>query len=132
MIELYKTYEPKIKKTQDREDVLKSRIGTLYQTALSRSIWLDVLKNISEILPQDIWITDISGVISIEKSSFGRLDLNGRALSYQSVNNFVSMLKSSKNFKEVKPVSSSVDKDIKTLEEVVKFSITMDVVVGDS
>lgn len=132
MIELYKTYEPKIKKMQEREDVLKGRIGTLYQTALSRSIWLDVLKNISEIIPQDIWITDVSGVVSIEKSSFGRLDLNGRALSYQSVNNFVSMLKSSKNFKEVKPVSSSVEKDIKTQEEIVRFSITMDVVAGDS
>lgn len=129
MTEVYKTYEPKIKRIEENRDILKGKIDILYQNAFSRAIWLDVFNLISEILPEDVWITDVSGVVSIEKSELGRLDLNGKAVSYQSVNNFVSALKSSPSFKEVKPIASSVEKDKETGEEIVKFSITMDVVV---
>lgn len=130
MIELYRTYEPKIKEIQEKEDVLKGEIGVLYEASSARAMWLDVLKIISEIIPSEAWITDLSSVVSIEKSGVGRLDLNGKALSYQAVNNFVSALKSSPVFKEVKPISSSVEKDKVTNEEIVKFSVTMDVEAG--
>lgn len=129
MLDIYETYEPKIKKTQNKEDILKEKIDVLYQTAEARAIWLDVFRIISEILPRDVWITDISGIVSLEKSELGRLDLSGKAMSYQAVNHFVSALKSSPSFKDVKPISSSIETDEATGEEVVKFSITMDVVV---
>ena len=132
MVDIYETYEPKIKKIQGMEDILKEKINILYQVSSSRGIWLDVFKVIIDILPKDVWVTDVSGAVSIEKTGLGRLDLNGRAFSYQSVNNFVAALKSSPNFKDVKPISSSVEKDKDTQEEIVKFSITMDVVVGGS
>ncbi|MFH1854627.1 MAG: pilus assembly protein PilM [Candidatus Omnitrophota bacterium] len=132
MLDLYNTYEPKIKQLQDREDILKAKTDILYQTQGSRAIWLSVFKAISDILPKDVWITDVSGIMSLEQSGLGRLDLGGKALSYQAVNNFVSSLKSSSRLREVKPISSSIDTDEKTGEEIVKFSITMDVVTGES
>jgi hypothetical protein len=60
------------------------------------------------------------------------MDINGKALSYQSVNNFVSSLKVLPDFSDVRPVSSSVENDKNTGEETVKFSITMDVVLAGS
>lgn len=132
ILNTYNTYEPKMKRLEEREDVLKSKLDILYNTAEARAIWLDSFKTISEILPKEVWITDMSGIVSLEKSGLGRLDLSGKALSYQSVNNFVSYLKSSPNFKDVKPISSSIETDEITGEEIVKFSITMDVVVAES
>ncbi len=129
MMEIYRTYEPKIKKIQEEENILRGEIDTLYQTASSRAVWLGIFKAVSEMLPKDVWITDLSGVISIEKSSLGRMDMNGKALSYQSVNNFVSSLKALPSFSDVRPVSSSVENDTDTGEEIVKFSITMDVIL---
>jgi len=132
MLDIYQTYEPKIKEIQDAEDILKEKMDILYQTAGSRAIWLDVFGILSEILPLDVWITDVSGIVSLEKSGLARLDLSGSAFSYQSVNGFVSALKSSPSFKDVKPISSSIETDKDTGEEIVKFSITMDVVVGET
>lgn len=129
MIGIYRTYEPKIKNIQEEENILRGKIDTLYQTAFSRAVWLGIFKAISEILPKDVWVTDLSGIISIEKSGLGRMDMNGKALSYQSVNNFVSSLKALPSFSDVRPVSSSVENDKDTGEEIVKFSITMDVVL---
>ncbi len=132
MIETYRVYEPKIKKIREEESILRGKMDTLYQTASSRAVWLEIFKAISEMLPKDVWITDVSGVISIEKSGLGRMDMNGKALSYQSVNNFVSSLKALPDFTDVRPVSSSVENDKNTGEETVKFSITMDVVLAGS
>ncbi|PIP67609.1 MAG: hypothetical protein CO035_01305 [Candidatus Omnitrophica bacterium CG_4_9_14_0_2_um_filter_42_8] len=132
MMETYRAYEPKIKKIREEESALREKIDTLYQTASSRAVWLGIFKAVSEILPKDIWITDLSGIISIEKSSLGRMDMNGKALSYQSVNSFVSSLKALPSFSDVRPVSSSVENDKDTGEEIVKFSITMDVVLSGS
>jgi len=132
MIDIYRVYEPKIKKIREEEGILRGKMDTLYQAVSSRAVWLGIFKNIAEMLPKDVWITDVSGVISIEKSSLGRMDMNGKALSYQSVNNFVSNLKALPGFSDVRPVSSSVENDKDTGEEVVKFSITMDVVLAGS
>jgi len=129
VLETYRKYEPKIKKMQEEGNALNQKMSMLYQAACSRAVWIDIFRSISEILPKDVWITEVSGVLSIEKSELGRMDLNGRALSYQSVNNFVSGLKALPGFKDVKPISSSVENDKNTGEEVVKFSITMDVVL---
>jgi len=132
MIETYRVYEPKIKKIREEEGILRGNMDTLYQAASSRAVWLDMFKAVSSMLPKDVWITDVSGIVSIEKSGLGRMDMNGKALSYQSVNNFVSSLKALPCFSDVRPVSSSVDKDKNTGEEIVKFSITMDVVLAGS
>jgi len=132
MIETYRTYEPKIKKIREEENILRWKMDALYQTASSRAVWLGIFKAISEMMPKDVWITDVSGIISIEKSGLGRMDMNGKALSYQSVNNFVSGLKALPSFSDVRPVSSSVENDKNTGEETVKFSITMDVVLAGS
>jgi Tfp pilus assembly protein PilN len=132
MIETYRTYEPKIKKIREEENILRGKMDTLYQAASSRAVWLGIFKSISEMLPKDVWITDVSGVISIEKSGLGRMDMNGKALSYQSVNSFVSSLKALPDFSDVRPVSSSVENDKDTGEEIVKFSVTMDVVLAGS
>jgi len=132
MIGTYRTYEPKIKKIREEEVILTGKMDTLYQLASSRAVWLGIFRSISGILPKDIWITDLSGIISIEKSGLGRMDMNGKALSYQSVNNFVSDLKALPGFSDVRPVSSSVENDKSTGEEIVKFSITMDVVLAGS
>jgi type IV pilus assembly protein PilM len=132
MIETYRIYEPKIKKIREEESILRWKMDTLYQTTSSRAVWLSIFKSVSEILPKDVWITDISGILSMEKSGLGRMDMNGKALSYQSVNNFVSGLKALPGFSDVRPVSSSVENDKNTGEETVKFSITMDVVLAGS
>ena len=128
MLDIYRMYEPKIKKMQDKEDILMEKIDILYHQASSRAIWLDVFGIISGILSEEVWITDVSGIVSMEKGGLARLDLGGKALSYQAVNSFVSSLKSSPGFKDVKPISSSLEVDDKTGEETVKFNITMDVV----
>ncbi len=132
MLDIYSTYEPKIKELQNAEDILKEKIDTLHQTVNSRAIWLDCFRIISEILPKEVWITDLSGIVSLEKSGLARFDLSGKAISYQAVNSFVSALKSSPSFTDVKPISSSIETDENTGEEIVKFSITMDVVVTES
>ncbi|MFA5388138.1 MAG: pilus assembly protein PilM [Candidatus Omnitrophota bacterium] len=132
MIETYRVYEPRIKDIREEESVLRSKMRSLYQTASSRAVWLGIFGAVAEILPKDVWITDLSGVISLEKDGVGRMDVNGKALSYQSVNNFVSNLKGLPGFGDVRPVSSSVENDRNTGEEIVKFSITMDVVLTGS
>lgn len=132
MLEIYRTYEPRIKKAQEEEAVLNEKMAVLYQVASSRGVWLDIFKSISEILPSDVWLTDVSNVLSIEKGELGRMDLDGRALSYQSVNNFVSGLKALPGLKDVKPISSSIENDKVTGEEIIRFSITMDVVLAGS
>jgi len=129
-LNLYKTYEPRIKEVERDIDVLNNKVNMLAQVAISRGVWLDILSKISEIMPKELWVTDISCIISIEEGGPGRLDLNGKALSYQAVNSFVSSLKSSAEFKDVKPISSSVETDSETGEEIVKFSITMEVAIG--
>ena len=132
MLGVYRTYEPKIKEMQESEEVLKSRINILYSRADSRDLWLDISRIISNILPEDVWITDVSAIISLEQEGIGRLDITGKAFSYQSVNNFVSALKSSPSFSEVKPISSSVETDDVSGKEIVKFIVTMDVAVSGS
>ncbi len=131
MLKLYETYEPKIEKLEEEKEVLKSKIDALYQAAVSRALWLDIFRIISGMLPEEVWITDVSGIVSLEKTGLGRMDLSGKALSYQSVNTFVSSLKTSPSFKDVKPISSSMETEEGTGEEIVKFSITMDVVVPE-
>jgi len=138
LLSSFSAHGPRIKELQREEKQLYRQVDILENLALNRSLWLDVLSQLQKMLPDNLWITDFAGTVSfdavLEEEFASRLDLQGKAVSYNDVNDFVSRLKSSTLFSEVKPLSSAFieeqskqeDKE-KEKVEVVKFSVSMKV-----
>lgn len=127
-IQQYQTYEPKIKEIEVQNSLLKNQVRALYKVVQQRGTWLDTFKVLSKLLPKEVWITAAEGGIDFTpesvESTTGILRLVGRSLSYQGVTDFVSSLKSSSAFSQVKPVASSIKKT-ETGEEIVEFQVEM-------
>jgi len=134
LLTTFSTYQPQIEKLQDEKALLTQQVDALGDLAINRALWLDVLSQLVKMLPDELWATDFSGTITSDTTDgvlVSKLDLQGKAASYEGVNSFVSKLKSSPLFKDVKPLSSSfVEEEAKDKErvEVVKFSISMKIV----
>lgn len=133
LLATFDTYQPQIEKLQTEASLLTRQVDILGELAVNRALWLDVLAQLQKMLPNTLWTTDFSGTIRLdmfqEKLSI-KLALQGKAESYEGVNNFVAELKSSTLFKNVKPLSSSfIEEEARNKErvEVVKFSISMKV-----
>ncbi len=127
LVELYRSYQPRIVKLKEANEALQAKIDTLLDIGQKKGFLLDILNELNLKLSKDIWITDVSSVLTLEKNEPGKLDISGKALSYSAVNSFISSLKSSEYFKEVKPISSSVEVGGTGGEEIVKFSISMEI-----
>lgn len=145
LLNVFSANQAQIKELQRKEKLLSRQVDSLYTLALNRALWLEVLSELQKMLPDDLWITDVVGTISFDtarKNLQNKLDLQGKALSYEEVNNFVSKLKFSPLFAEVKPLSSAFIEEQAPLDtksyltgqakdkekvEVVKFSISMKV-----
>ncbi|MCQ9208009.1 MAG: type IV pilus assembly protein PilM [Omnitrophica bacterium] len=138
LLETFSTHQPRIKELKREEAQLYRKVEALSNLALNRSLWLVVLSELQKMLPDNLWIIDFRGTFffdaALDQKFASKLDVQGKAVSYQDVNNFVSRLKASTLFSEVKPLSSAFieeqvkdqDKD-KQKVEVVKFSISMKV-----
>lgn len=127
LTELYRSYQPKIARLGEENEILESKLKTLSSIGYNRGLFLDILNELNSQLSKELWITDISSILTFERDEPGKLDISGKALSYSAVNSFISSLKSSKYFREVKPISSSVEVDRLSEEEIVKFSISMEI-----
>jgi len=133
LLATFGTYQPQIEKLQKNKELLCRRINILGDLAVNRALWFEALWQLQKMLPEEMWITDVSGTTAFnaaEKNFESKLDLQGKASSYEGVNDFVSRLKSSTLFAEVKPLSSSfIEEEVKDQErvEVVKFSVSMKV-----
>ncbi len=130
----FAAYQPQMAALKNTQALLSTQVNILQNMAMNRSLWLEVLAQLSKMLPGDLWITELSGTIPFDVSADeylqSKIDLKGRAVSYEEVNSFVAKLKSSPLFTEVKPLSSAYieeqAKDSKKVE-LVKFSISMKV-----
>lgn len=136
LLNTFSTHQVEIKDLQSRAKLFSEEVETLRNLAQNRALWLEVSSELQKMFPDDLWITEFAGTISLaspEENLAGKLDLQGKAVSYDNVNNFVSKLKSSTLFAEVKPLSSAfieeqaADEQDKGKVEVVKFSISMKV-----
>ncbi len=137
LLEKFSSYQPQLDELQRKHTLISQEIELLSNLAMNRLIWLDVLSEIQKMLPNELWITDMTGSFSLD-SSWERvetkLNLQGKAASYDDVNDLVAKLKSSVLFAEVKPLSSSFIEEkagAQEKTEVVKFAITMKVVPQD-
>ncbi len=132
-LETFSAYQPQIDELQKKKELLCRRINMLGDLAANRALWLKALSQLQKMLPDELWVTDFSGTTAfnaVEKDFESKLDLQGKAASYEGVNVFVSRLKSSTLFAEVKPLSSSfIKEELKDKErvEVVKFSVSIKV-----
>jgi len=124
LLDSFCTYLPHIKELQKEKNILSLQVKGLGALAANRALWLEALSELQKMLPDDLWITEFAGTVP------NKLDLQGKAVSYEAVNEFVARLKSSTLFTQVKPLSSAFIEE-KALDkekvEVVKFSINMKV-----
>ncbi|MFH1244876.1 MAG: pilus assembly protein PilM [Candidatus Omnitrophota bacterium] len=125
-------HQPQVRELYDKTVFLSFQCNLLQNLAVNRSLWLEGLKEFTRILPANLWITDFSGTGSFDTAAGkykNALQIEGRASTYDEVNDFVAKLKSSRIFTEVKPVSSTFIEEAKDdgAGEVVKFSISMEV-----
>lgn len=133
LLDKFSTYQPKVKDAEEKYSVLSGEVNVLSSLAMNRSLWLDVFAEIEKMLPKELWITDITGTLGLNtslKDFEGKLDLQGKAISYDEVNSLVGKLKASTLFADVKPLSSAFMEESageKERLEVVKFSISMKV-----
>lgn len=131
-LNLLNIHHPQVNELQNKTALLAYQCGLLQNLAVNRSLWLESLKELSRILPADLWFTAFTGQGSFEAAAGkyrNSLQIEGRAATYEEVNDFVAKLKSSRVFEEVKPISSTFVEEGKDgdTDEVVKFSISMEV-----
>ncbi len=127
LIEASSIYTPKIKRLLEERKGSSQRLASLYTIANDRSlVGLDMLVEIGGILPSDVWITDFSCNLSLEKG-LGQSTLRLKSLSYQGVNGFLLRIKSSPYFKNIRPLSSSIKEGRDKNEEIVEFIVTMEI-----
>ncbi len=136
LLNTFSTHQAEIEDLQSKTKLLSREVKALSNVAQNRALWLEVSSELQKMLPDNLWITELAGTISfdisVDENFASKLDLQGKATSYKDVNSFVSKLKSSTLFIEVKPLSSAfeeqaVGKEKKEKVEVVKFSINMKV-----
>ncbi|MBN2097434.1 MAG: type IV pilus assembly protein PilM [Candidatus Omnitrophica bacterium] len=131
LLKTFSSYQPQIQQLQKEQRLVSEKVKAVESVALNRALWLEALFELKKMLPDGLWITELSGTIAFDnfgKNLQTKLDLQGKAASYDGVNDFVSRLKSSNLFSEVKPISSSfIEEEAQDQEriEVVKFSINM-------
>ena len=137
LLNTFSTHHAEIEDLQSKTKLLSREVKALSNVAQNRALWLEVSSELQKMLPDNLWITELAGTISfdisVDENFASKLDLQGKATSYKDVNSFVSKLKSSTLFTEVKPLSSAfieeqaVGEEKKEKVEVVKFSISMKV-----
>lgn len=127
-IKMHQTYEPKIKELEVKNELLKNRVKVLYGVLRQRQRWLTVFQNLEKFLPKEVWLVSYEGGLdltaSAPDSTAGIVRIVGRSLSYQGVTEFVSNLKNSVYFTQVKPVASNIKKT-ESGDEVVEFQVDM-------
>lgn len=127
-IKTYQSYEPKIKELELKNQLLKNQVSSLYGVLRQRQTWLDVFQRLEKFLSKEVWLISYEGTLDLTSGSHdataGIVRIVGRSLSYQGVTEFVSNLKNSVQFTQVKPVSSNIKKS-ETGDEIVEFQVEM-------
>ena len=116
---------PKIDKLKSEYDGLSKKSKALRSIIDNRNIISRVLYKISEIISQDIWITNFIFNMDYENNK-GELTVSGKASNYAEINKLIAGLKDTGQFKSIQPVSSKVKIDEATKEEVVNFIIKLE------
>jgi len=125
LVEMSRKFSPMIDKTKKEIVVLDRQDSLFTDISQRRGVWLDVLLQVERHLPQGVWLTSFSGRARLEGLRKGDVTLSGKALSYQEVNQLVSDLKGLDQFKDVRPIASSLIKRGKGSDEIIEFTITM-------
>lgn len=126
-IELYKTYAPKIEDLKKNNEALARKAQALYRLAKGRGLWLDVILEVEDALPSEVWVTDLASTLAQGVLGEGTLSLSGKALAHQAVNDFVTSLKASPFFENIKPISLVEKAPPGAEEKIIEFTISMDV-----
>ena len=106
-----------VKDIQKRQEDLQKKLDIIAKLRKQKTGPVKMMDSLATILPKEVWLDDFS-----EKQ--GTFKLQGEALSLTDVGRFLSALKGSPYFKEVKLQKSDLVKSGKVEHEVVKFILT--------
>lgn len=110
---------PQVARVLDLErriTALRDKQQLLARLETARVAWSTVLIELSQVIPQDVWITQLAA------AQDGRVTINGRGFSYTALARFMVNLDSSPVFEEIDLTAS--DKGKIGTRDVVSFSLT--------
>jgi len=119
---LYQTLRPEIRALIQRQQRTEARSLQLSQLAAESPLLTQVLAQIAEAMPREVWLTALDG----SKGGTVQGLLEGRATSFQDVTKFLEQLKSQAGMTTVKPLSTTVITDEAMGKEVIAFSVQVE------
>ncbi len=128
LVDMYRTLGPKLKRVEGQLAVLDDRLGMLQGLVARRSTVLDLLAEVENGMEPQTWLEQVVVNNPLGRTAAGEATLTGKAPDYQAVNTFLSRLKASPAFQDVKPVASSVELTADGRGEVVVFTVSVRVV----
>jgi len=119
---LYQTLRPEVLTLLKRQQYIEGRSLQLEQLVGDRRLLTQLLAQIAEALPDDVWLT------KVDCSKDGRIEglLEGRAKSFQEVTQFLDRLKTVGGMTTVKPLSTTVTTDSGSGKEVIAFTVQVE------
>lgn len=117
-------YIPKITVLKEKYDGICLKADSMNAALNNRNIISRILYKISEIIPQDVWITNFTAKFDYQNNT-GQITLNGKSLNYKEINKLISGLKDTGYFSLIKPMSSKTKVEEVTKEELVNFIIKL-------
>jgi Tfp pilus assembly protein PilN len=125
----YQTLRPEVRALLQRQAKLEHRLNQLQELARARTLVIQVVHRLVEVLPDEIWLTrlelskDLPAATAAQAG--GTLDgtLEGYASSFQSLTRLMDQLKTSVGWTTVKPLATAVTMDPQTGKEAVAFTV---------
>ncbi len=116
---LYQSLRPEVRALLQQQQHVQQRTQQLERLANQVPLLTQVLGQIADALPDDVWLAKAECV----KTGLVEGTLEGRAKSFQEVTKFLERLKTAAGMATVKPLSTNVTPDPATGKEVVAFVV---------
>jgi Tfp pilus assembly protein PilN len=125
----YQTLRPEVRALLRRQKQLEHRLHDLEELALARTLTIQAFQQITEALPDEIWLTKIeiskgppAGGAAQEGGTIDGV-LEGYSRSFQGVTRLMDQLKTTVGWTTVRPLSTSVATDPTTKDELIAFTV---------
>ncbi len=128
---LYQTLRPEVRAMLQRQERILQRSLQLEQLVLDAPALTQLLAHITQVLPEGMWLTKFeaarSGSSPSATAPSGTIDalLEGRARSFQDVNQALNQLKTIPGMGAVKLLTNAVTTDPASGKEVIVFSLQL-------
>ena len=125
---LYHTLRPHVRALLQHQEHAQERLQRLQQLLVEAGLLPRLFAQISQALPDDVWLTTLecakSPLVGVASAAEGiEVSLEGRAVSFQALTQFMDRLKTMTDMTTVKPLSTSVTTDPLNGKEAVLFSV---------